>query len=84
MSKLLYLEVVNAVNRVHGWRDDFELGALEKQLSQTLQVSKNRGEFDGTIKSALACLSQSGYEVNHLIEAYAAKQAIAKAERGSK
>jgi hypothetical protein len=61
-----YDDVIIAINRVLGWREGIELGFLEKQLSQSLQLYWNRKEFDGTIKSALWCLYRAGYETEYV------------------
>ena len=58
-----YLDILNAVNRVNGSRDGFDMGHLERQLSQSLEIYKQRGEFDGTIKSAYEVLTLAGYEL---------------------
>jgi hypothetical protein len=60
-----YIDLVCAINRVLGWRDGIEMGSLEKQLSASLQVYQSRGEFDGTVSSALECLELAGYEFAH-------------------
>ncbi len=36
---------------------------LKQQLVNSLHVYEDRGEFDGSIKSAIDCLTQAGYEV---------------------
>lgn len=58
-----YLDILNAVNRVNGWRDGFVMTNLERQLSQSLEVYKRRGEFDGTMDSAYKCLTLACYEL---------------------
>lgn len=70
-----YLDVLNAVNRVNGWRDGFIMTNLERQLSQSLEVYKRRGEFNGTMDSAKECLELAGYEIESW---YAKSQGIAE------
>jgi hypothetical protein len=58
-----YIDVVNAVNRVNGWRDGIDEYPLECQLVQSLRIYQSRGEFNGTMKSAYECLELAGYEL---------------------
>ena len=59
---IMYTDLVSAINRVNGWRDGMEMGTLERQMSDSLQVYKRRGEFDGTVESAIRCLELACYE----------------------
>lgn len=36
---------------------------LALQLMQSLEIYKERGEFDGTLNSAIECLTLAGYEI---------------------
>ena len=58
-----YLNIVDAVNRINGHRDGVEFSTSEKQLVNSLKVYQSRGEFNGTISSAIECLKQAGYEL---------------------
>lgn len=63
-NKISYLQVLDASNRVLGHRDGINCGNLEKQLALSLGVYKERGEFDGTMKSAIECLILAEYELD--------------------
>lgn len=62
---ITYIQVLNAVNRIHGWRDGIESSPLENQLAMSLRLYKDRKEFDGTMSSAYDCLVLAGYELNY-------------------
>jgi len=66
MRVIDYSDLVQAINRVNGWREGMIDSPLVAQLAQSLQVYKGRGEFNGTVDSALECLIQAEYEVQHL------------------
>lgn len=38
--------------------------ALHKQLAMSLEVYQDRGEFDGTVESAVECLEMAQYEID--------------------
>lgn len=58
-----YTNILDAVNRVNGHRAGIIVSPLENQLTLSLLVYKDRGEFDGTIMSAIECLTQAAYEI---------------------
>lgn len=60
---IAYQDVVNAMNRLSGFREGFPMGALEKQLTLSLKVYHDRGEYDGTVESAYECLERACYEL---------------------
>lgn len=37
--------------------------AVEKQLAMALELYQDRGEFDGTLESAVECLEQAAFEI---------------------
>jgi hypothetical protein len=58
-----YIHVLDAVNALAGLRDGFKESPLVKQLVLSLEVYKQRGEFDGTMDSAYECLTLAEYEL---------------------
>jgi hypothetical protein len=62
---LTYIDVLNAANRLNGWRDGFAWSETEKQLVNSLRVYLQRGDYDGTMASAYHCLELAGYELKN-------------------
>jgi hypothetical protein len=60
---ITYKDLIDAVNRVNGHREGFEDSLTVKQLVLSLNVYKDRQEFDGTINSAKQCLKLAEYEI---------------------
>jgi len=60
---LKYIEIVDAVNTVNGNRQRMNNDSTVNSLVCSLELYKDRGEFDGTIKSAKKCLRQADYEI---------------------
>ena len=56
-------EILDAVNTINGFRDRQNNGSFVNTLVCTLDLYKDRGEFDGTIASAKKCLRQAEYEI---------------------
>ena len=42
---------------------DMDCMALEAQLARSLRVYQDRGEFDGSLESAIECLTLAEYEI---------------------
>lgn len=55
----------HAIKRVlaFGLNCPYESGSLEHQIAMSLKVYSSRGEFDGSLESAIECLELAGYEV---------------------
>lgn len=59
-----YLQVLDAVNRLAGLRENIPMSKLEQHLALSLDVYKRRGEFNGTMKDAIECLVNAEYELS--------------------
>ena len=58
-----YNELIHAINIVNGCpMEGIHIGSFVKQLAISLRVYADRGEFDGTVDSAIDCLNLAGYE----------------------
>lgn len=40
--------------------------AIEKQLARALELYKDRGQFNGTFKSAIKCLKRSKFDISYV------------------
>jgi hypothetical protein len=70
-----YLDMLNAVNRVLGWREGIPMTQYEQKLSETLETYKLSGVFDGTMESAKECLEMAGYELDqNVLKFYRSKE----------
>jgi len=63
---IYYLDVFDAVNAVKGHRPP-TISTLVSQLALSLETYKGRGEFDGSIRSAIECLELAGYDLSLVI-----------------
>lgn len=61
---LSYQTIVDAVNTINGHRGGFASGPVLTQVILSLKFYKDRGEFDGSIASAYACLELAGYDLD--------------------
>jgi hypothetical protein len=57
-----YVHLIQAVNTANGWRPNEDNSKSVRQLVSSLLVYKERGEYDGTVSSALECLERAEYE----------------------
>jgi hypothetical protein len=57
------LEVLKAMQMLENPVGYLNCSAVHKQLAGSLEVYQRRGEYDGTIKSAIECLELAGYEI---------------------
>lgn len=55
--------VQKAMRMVESPREWLNCLALEKQLAMALELYEDRGEFDGTIETAVECLERAAYEI---------------------
>lgn len=62
MNTVKYRELIDAINIVYGFRKE-----PHTQISMALQLYKDRGEFDGTVLSAIECLQQAEYEIDQSV-----------------
>jgi len=56
-------DVQKAMRMLDNPREYLFCEALHKQLAGSLEVYEGRGEYDGTLASALECLRLAEYEV---------------------
>lgn len=57
------LEVLKAMQLLTNPAGYLNCSALHKQLAQSLELYEERGEYDGTIESAIECLTLAAYEI---------------------
>jgi hypothetical protein len=55
-------DVFHAVNAI---RNNLPTDGVVTQLVNSLKVYEGRGEFDGSLDSALECLTDAKYEIYH-------------------
>ena len=56
-------QIKNAIDYLY--KTNAYLDFTEDQIARSLQVYIDRGEFNGSLSSAIECLQMAGYEVNH-------------------
>jgi len=56
-------EVLSAMNLLSAPSGYLSATATEKQLASSLEVYERRGEFDGSLESAIECLERAEYEI---------------------
>lgn len=54
--------VQKAMRMVDNPREYLSCEALDKQLAMALELYQSRGEYDGTIESAVECLELAAFE----------------------
>jgi hypothetical protein len=56
-------QIKSAIDLLNDKKNWYKCRPLTQSLCRSLVIYKNRNEFDGTISSAVECLSLAGYEI---------------------
>ena len=59
MSRKQIKSAIKLLNNQSNW---YRCSFYVQQLTRSLAVYQSRGEFDGSIESAIECLERAGYE----------------------
>ncbi len=61
---MLTIKQVKSAIKLHQLNSNWlQCSPLTQKLSQTLSLYNMRGQYDGTLNSAIDCLEQAGYEI---------------------